>query len=60
MSVGLVLRDMNLAEVNHVTGTPTLFINGRRTEGVENADKLRELIAEAREEGAQRASTATP
>jgi len=56
MSVGLVLKDMNLAEVNHVNGTPTLFINGHRLEGVENAAKLRELIAESRKESASNAS----
>ena len=50
MSVGLVLKDMNLAENSHVSGTPTLFINGHRLQSVESAEKLRELIAEARKE----------
>lgn len=50
MSVGLVLRDMNMADANQVQGTPTLFINGRRIQGVENAAKLRELIEQARKE----------
>jgi protein-disulfide isomerase len=50
MSLGLVLRDLNLGEANQVTGTPTLFINGHRVQGVENAARLRELIAEARRE----------
>ena len=49
LSVGLVLKDVNLAESNQVNGTPTFFINGRRVEGVENASKLRELIVTARE-----------
>ena len=60
LSVGLVLRDLNLAESNQVIGTPTLFINGHRIAGVENADRLRELIAEARKEGALPASASEP
>jgi protein-disulfide isomerase len=50
MSVGLVLRDMQLAQAYEVSGTPTIFINGRRVEGVESAKKLRDLIGEARVE----------
>lgn len=52
MSVGLVLKDIDLAEENQISGTPTLFINGHRVQGVESAAKLRELIAEARKEAA--------
>jgi protein-disulfide isomerase len=52
MSLGLVLRDMGLAEANQVNGTPTLFINGRRVQGVENAAQLRELIDEAGKDAA--------
>jgi protein-disulfide isomerase len=52
MSVGLVLKDMDLAEANHISGTPTLFINGHRLQSVESAAKLRELIEEARKEAA--------
>jgi protein-disulfide isomerase len=47
MSLGLVLRDMDLAAVNGVNGTPTLFINGHRVQGVKNAAQLRQMIAEA-------------
>jgi len=50
MSVGLVLKDMDLAEANKISGTPTLFINGHRIQGVENTARLREYIAEARKE----------
>lgn len=50
MSLGLVLRDMNLGEANQVSGTPTLFINGRKIEGVQNAARLRELIVQAHDE----------
>ncbi|MGO9096044.1 MAG: DsbA family protein [Bryobacteraceae bacterium] len=50
MSLGLVLRDLNLGDANQVTGTPTLFINGHRVQGVENAARLRELIVEAGKE----------
>jgi protein-disulfide isomerase len=52
MSVGLVLKDIDLAVANQINGTPTVFINGHRLQGVESAMKLRELIAEARKEAA--------
>jgi protein-disulfide isomerase len=44
MSLGLVLRDINLAESNQITGTPTIFINGRRIDGVRTAAELTALI----------------
>jgi protein-disulfide isomerase len=47
MSLGLVLRDINLAASNQITGTPTLFINGRRVQGVKNTAELSSLIEEA-------------
>ena len=50
MSVGLVLKDMNAAQSNQIEGTPTIFINGHRIQGVGNASKLLEMIAEARKE----------
>lgn len=50
MSLGLVLRDIDLATSNQVSGTPTLFINGRKVIGVESASKLRELITDAARE----------
>ena len=50
MSLGLVLRDINLATSNEVTGTPTLFINGHRLQGVKDASQLRQLVAEALKE----------
>lgn len=52
MSLGLVLRDMNLAAANQVNGTPTICINGHRVQGVESTARLRELITKAREEAA--------
>jgi predicted DsbA family dithiol-disulfide isomerase len=55
MSVGLVLKDLNVAESYQINATPTVFINGHRVQGVENAAKLREMISEARKEaGASR------
>jgi protein-disulfide isomerase len=48
MSLGLVLRDTNLASSNQITGTPTLFINGRRIQGVKDSADLTRLIAEAK------------
>jgi predicted DsbA family dithiol-disulfide isomerase len=50
MSVGLVLKDMDLAGSFQINGTPTVFINGHRVGGVASAAKLREMIAEARKE----------
>jgi protein-disulfide isomerase len=50
MSLGLVLRDMNMASANDVNGTPTLFINGHKVTGVKGAEDLRQLIAEAAKE----------
>lgn len=55
LSVGLILKDMGLAEANNVSGTPTVFINGRLAEGAGDAKRLRELIAEARKEVATKA-----
>jgi len=50
LSLGLVFRDMNLATTVNVNATPTLFINGRRLEGIKDEAQLRELIAEAARE----------
>jgi predicted DsbA family dithiol-disulfide isomerase len=47
MSLGLVLKDMNLATANGVSATPTLFINGRRAQGIKDSAQLEQLIAEA-------------
>jgi len=47
MSLGLVLRDINLASSNNVNATPTIFINGHRLQGVKDAAQLRELISAA-------------
>lgn len=59
MSVGLVLRDMNLADTYEVRATPTLFINGHRVLGVENSEKLREMIVRAKEEAASASKSET-
>jgi protein-disulfide isomerase len=59
MSVGLVLKDMNVAESHQINGTPTVFINGHRIQGVESAAKLREMIAEARKEAATQPASPT-
>lgn len=50
MSLGLVLRDMNMASANAVNATPTLFINGHRVAGVKGVDDLRQLVAQAAKE----------
>lgn len=49
-SLGLVLRDMELAAAYNVNATPTLFINGHRVSGVKDAHELTELIDEAEAE----------
>ncbi len=59
MSVGLVLKDMNAAQSNRIEATPTIFINGHRVQGVENASKLREMIAEARKEATTQTAVTT-
>jgi protein-disulfide isomerase len=48
MSLGLVLRDLNLASANNINGTPTLFINGQRKQGIKDVAELRQLITEAK------------
>jgi protein-disulfide isomerase len=47
MSLGLVLRDINLASDNKIDATPTLFINGKRVQGAVDANELKRLIDEA-------------
>ena len=51
MSIGLILRDLKLAEAYEVNGTPTVFINGRRLPGVQNAAELEQLINATRGSG---------
>ena len=60
MSLGLVLRDINLANSNRVNATPTLFINGHRLQGVKDAAELREVIAEAAKETRGEAGKSPP
>ena len=48
MSLGLVLRDVNLAESNQISGTPTIFIDGRRIDGVRTAAELMAFIDNAK------------
>ena len=50
MSLGLVFRDIDLASSNSVNGTPTIFINGHRVEGVRDAAQLEELISQAKKD----------
>jgi len=52
LSLGLVLKDMNLASANNINSTPTLFINGSRIPGVKDSADLRRIIAEAKKESA--------
>lgn len=57
-SIGIVLRDMNLAANNQINGTPTLFINGRRLTVVKDKAELLSLITEAKQEALSTASGA--
>ena len=50
LSLGLVLRDMNLASLNDINSTPTLFINGHRVSGIRDKGQLIDLIHEAEKE----------
>jgi protein-disulfide isomerase len=59
MSVGLVLKDMDLAERYQINSTPTVFINGHWVKNVDHSVKLRELIAQARKEATAPAAAAT-
>jgi protein-disulfide isomerase len=56
MSLGLILRDLDLASANGVNATPTLFINGNRITGVKDAKQLQQLITEAEKEANQAGS----
>jgi protein-disulfide isomerase len=60
MSLGLVLRDIDLASSNNVNATPTLFINGRRVQGVKDAKQLREIIDAAADNNAAENSRSGP
>jgi hypothetical protein len=48
MSLGLILRDLDLASANSVDATPALLINGTRITGIKAAAQLRQLITEAK------------
>ena len=50
LSLGLVLRGLNLASSNQVDSTPTIFINGRRIPGAKDIAQLREVIQDAKDE----------
>ena len=50
LSLGRVLQDINLGSAYGVTGTPTIFINGRRVPAVKDTGELLELIRQAKAE----------
>jgi predicted DsbA family dithiol-disulfide isomerase len=47
LSLGIIFKDEDLASANNVTATPTLFINGKRVQGVKDEKELLALIKEA-------------
>jgi protein-disulfide isomerase len=47
LSLGLVFQDLDLASTAQVSGTPTVFLNGRRLTGVKDAAALRAAVVEA-------------
>jgi protein-disulfide isomerase len=49
-SLGLVLRDLDLAAAYNVTAVPTLFLNGLRVVGVKDSNQLAALVNEARKQ----------
>jgi protein-disulfide isomerase len=53
LSLGLVLKDVNLASANNINSTPTLFVNGSRIPGVKDSADLRRIIEEAKKESAR-------
>jgi protein-disulfide isomerase len=48
LTVGLVMKDEELGHKNGVSATPTLFINGSRVNGAQDAAQLKRLIDAAR------------
>ncbi|WP_344776617.1 Na+/H+ antiporter NhaA [Gryllotalpicola kribbensis] len=59
MRWGRVVEDIRSADGSGASGTPTLFINGRRYRGAYDADSLRRAINEALEQQRVTASAAT-
>ena len=49
MSLGVVLRDLNLARDNNITATPTRFINGHMTVGVADDERLEKMVLAAQD-----------
>jgi protein-disulfide isomerase len=43
-TAGIVDRDIGFAKEHNITGTPTLFINGLRQDGVATVEELRVLV----------------
>lgn len=60
MSLGLVFRDIELASINGINATPTVFINGHRLQGIKDANQLHELIAEAMKENSSGTPPSSP
>ncbi len=48
MSMGLVLKDIRAAALYEVTGTPTVFINGKRVDTVKTVEELDALVNQAK------------
>ena len=46
MALGTVLKDINVAAIAEIKGTPTVVINGRRLEGLRSATELHTAIEE--------------
>lgn len=58
MSLGLVLRDIDLATANEINATPTVFINGHRLQGIKDAKQLLELIDAAAKDANEKSEAA--
>lgn len=48
-AAGFVKKDVLAGSANEVRGTPTFFINGRRTAGLRSLEDLRAIVSEARQ-----------
>jgi protein-disulfide isomerase len=57
LTLGIVTKDMTIGQQNGVRATPTIFVNGVRYQGVQNAPQLREIVDAAT---AGRIASATP
>jgi protein-disulfide isomerase len=59
LTMGIVKKDVDAGNKFNVHSTPTIFVNGRRIEGVRDVTQLKQLIVAAHSENAKNASAST-